>query len=245
MAGNHPVNKRPFAVFDIDGTLIRWQLYHALADELAREGHLDAEPYRTVKATRMTWKKRATDSSFRLYEEALVKLVDDSIQGIKVNDLNAACRRVIDEYKDQVYTYTRDLIEQLRGKNYLLFTISASQQQIVSLIAEHYGFDDSAGTVYATRDGVFTGEKDLLLRDRKPEKLRELVAKHGGVWQCSVGVGDSEGDIPMLSVVEQPVAFNPTRALFDHAKANDWQIVVERKNVIYTLESRDGSYLLA
>ena len=26
---------RPFAVFDIDGTIIRWQLYHALADELA------------------------------------------------------------------------------------------------------------------------------------------------------------------------------------------------------------------
>ncbi len=28
---------QPFAVFDIDGTIIRWQLYHALADELAKE----------------------------------------------------------------------------------------------------------------------------------------------------------------------------------------------------------------
>ena len=39
-----------FAVFDIDGTLIRWQLYHAIADELAKSGHIDAETY-TVEKT--------------------------------------------------------------------------------------------------------------------------------------------------------------------------------------------------
>ena len=32
---------RPFAVFDIDGTLIRWQLYHSIADTLARLGHIE------------------------------------------------------------------------------------------------------------------------------------------------------------------------------------------------------------
>jgi phosphoserine phosphatase len=29
-----------FAVFDLDGTLVRWQLYHALVDRLAKKGYL-------------------------------------------------------------------------------------------------------------------------------------------------------------------------------------------------------------
>jgi phosphoserine phosphatase len=72
-----------------------------------------------------------------------------------------------------------------------------------------------------------------------------MVQKHGLGYNDSVAVGDSEGDITMLEAVSKPIAFNPTQALFDHAKTKGWEIVIERKNVIYRLENRDGSYILA
>jgi HAD superfamily hydrolase (TIGR01490 family) len=236
---------RPFAVFDIDGTLIRWQLYHAMADELARRGHFETSAYQKVKAARMTWKKRESAESFKQYERALVELVDVAISGISVADLQAACETVIEEYKDQVYGYTRDLIRELKAKGYLIFAVSGSPLEIVSLLARHYGFDDYAGSHYTTKNGRYTGAKDVLKGERKPAVLEQLISKHSAERQGSIGVGDSESDILMLEEVDQAIAFNPTLLLFEHAKQRSWKVVVERKNMIYELEPRDGSYVLA
>ena len=235
---------RPFAVFDLDGTLIRWQLYHAIADELAREGHFSVIEYEKVRQARLDWKHRATASAYKDYERTLVNLVDLAISGISVADLTKACQAVLAEYKDQVYTYTRDLTRQLKAEGYLLFAISASQEQIVKLLADYYQFDDYGGSVYEVKDGYFTGQKEVLKRERKPTYLKELVAKHGATWAGSIAVGDSESDIPMLTSVERPIAFNPTKELLSHAQAASWKVVVERKNVIYELEPTDGQYLL-
>jgi HAD superfamily hydrolase (TIGR01490 family) len=239
------MSKRPFAVFDIDGTLIRWQLYHALADELARRGHLDPLEFQKVREARMSWKKRAHVDSFTKYELALVELIDRAQTGIRVEELEAACQCVIDEYKDQVYTYTRDLIRKLRDKGYLLFAISASHAQIVGMVASHYGFDDFGGSIYEVKDGYFTGNKEVLRSTAKPEYLKKLIEKHHSSWDGSIAVGDSESDIPMLEIVQQPIAFNPTKKLFEHAKSKNWKIVVERKNMVYDLEKSDGKYFLA
>lgn len=235
---------RKFAVFDIDGTLIRWQLYHAVADELARRGHFGAIEYQAVKEARMTWKKRESEDSFKEYERALVNLVDQAMAGLRVDELQSACTQVISAYKDQVYTYTRDLIRDLKAKDYLLFTISASQSEIVKMLADYYGFDDYGGSEYEIKNGVFSGKKEVLKRERKPEYLKELVQKHNATYTGSIAVGDSESDIPMLEAVEQPIAFNPTRLLYDHAKQQGWKIIVERKNVIYRLVMSDGVYSL-
>jgi HAD superfamily hydrolase (TIGR01490 family) len=234
--------ERPFAVFDIDGTLIRWQLYHALADELARRGHLDLIQFQKVRQARMSWKKRA--DSFTTYEQTLINLIDVAITGISVDDLEQACRSVLAEYKDQVYIYTRDLIKELQAKNYLLFAISASQHEIVGLLADYYGFDDFGGSRYEMRDGYFTGQAEILKSERKPLYLQKLIEQHGATKQGSIGVGDSEGDILMLATVEQPIAFNPSKLLFQHATQQGWKIVLERKNMIYQLESKDGNYRL-
>jgi phosphoserine phosphatase len=152
---------------------------------------------------------------------------------------------VLDTYKDQVYRYTRDLIKDLKRQDYFLFAISASQDMIVNLLAMYYGFDDAGGSSYEVKKGHFTGKSQILKSERKPMFLKQLVKKHGASWQGSIAVGDSEGDIDMLAAVEQPIAFNPSKKLFDHARQQGWPIVIERKNVIYQLEPKDGKYVLA
>ncbi|MEO8105120.1 MAG: HAD family phosphatase [Candidatus Saccharibacteria bacterium] len=236
---------RPFAVFDLDGTLIRWQLYHAIADELAREGHFGVVEYEKVRQARLSWKQRASSNSYADYEQTLIDLIDVAISGISVIALNRACQAVLTEYKDQVYTFTRDLISRLKSEGYLLFAISASQTEIVKLLAEYYQFDDYGGSVYETKNGYYTGSKVLMKRERKPAFLGTLVTKHQATWDGSIAVGDSESDIPMLASVQRPIAFNPTQKLFEHAKQNDWKIVIERKNVTYELSPGSAGYCLA
>jgi HAD superfamily hydrolase (TIGR01490 family) len=235
--------QRKFTVLDIDGTLLRWQLYHALADEMVHGGMIDPEEFEAVREARMTWKQRANENSFQTYERALVQLVDKSLPGVKLADFNDACDRVMDQYKDQVYTYTRNLVRAKKAENSLLFAISASQVQIVGKFATYYGFDDYAGSEYEVIDGVFTGVKSLLVKsDMKREVLGKMVEKHNATWTGSVAVGDSESDIPMLAAVERPIAFNPSSELADHAKKHHWDIVVERKNMVFPLVYADGKY---
>ena len=62
----------------------------------------------------------------------------------------------------------------------------------------------------------------------------------------SYAVGDSNGDSGMLSMVDHPIAFNPTHELLEKALQHDWKVVVERKSTSYELEKdRDGHIVLA
>lgn len=234
---------RKFAVFDIDGTLIRWQLYHAIADGLAKRGYIESSAFQDIKDARMEWKRRAHPEAFKTYEEQLVHLYNQMLRELKVKHLEEVINSVFDEYKDQVYVYTRDLIKQLKNDRYLLFAISGSQTEIVEKIARYYGFDDWVGSNFVQVDGQFTGELVAAL-GKKEIVLKEIVKKHRAVMDGSIGVGDSAGDIKMLEAVEQPVAFNPEQKLFVYAQERGWKIVIERKNMVYELESKDGKYQL-
>ncbi len=235
---------QPFAVFDIDGTLIRWQLYHAIADALVRLGFMSREEFEAVRQARMDWKKRIHQESFKNYEQRLVQAYEQVLTTLSTDQFEEATQAVFEEYKDQAYTYTRDLITDLKQRGYLLFAISNSQTEIVSKITEHYGFDDCVGSEYERKDGHFTGNVTVHLKD-KDMVLKNLVKKHSASWKDSLAIGDSASDIPMLKIVDKPIAFNPEKKLFDDAKKNDWLIVVERKNVIYKLEPKNGTFTLA
>jgi HAD superfamily hydrolase (TIGR01490 family) len=235
--------KRPFAVFDIDGTVIRWQLYHAITDALVQKGVIDKQAYEQVKAARMAWKRRSGDESFHEYEQALVRVFEQTLKGLSVDDFNLAAEEVFKEYKDQVYTHTRDLIRDLKAKDYLLFAISGSPDVIIKKLVQYYGFDDFAASHYEAHNGRFTGAIEMSI-GKKAQLLQQLIDKHHVTIAGSIGVGDGEGDIEMLSMVEQPVAFNPSKGLASHAAKKHWPIVVERKNVIYSLNYHSGEYQL-
>jgi HAD superfamily hydrolase (TIGR01490 family) len=235
---------RPFAVFDIDGTRIRWQLYHAIVDELGDSGHLAPGLHDEIRKARLTWKTRTHKDSFKEYEEKLVEVYYRALTGLPVNAYDAAIDRVFNTYKDQVYTYTRDLIRTLKADGYHLFVLSGSHQEIITKLGSYYGFEEAIGTQFEQKNGVFTGKYQLVY-GRKAELLAGLVEKYGLSKKGSIAVGDSESDIQMLDEVETPIAFNPSKGLLEYATKYGWKVVVERKNVVYELEKHGKSYVLA
>jgi phosphoserine phosphatase len=63
------------------------------------------------------------------------------------------------------------------------------------------------------------------------------MAKENLILRGSVGVGDTESDIAFLKFVSRPICFNPNKKLYDHARRAGWEVVVERKDVIYQRNS--------
>lgn len=235
---------KKFAVFDFDGTLIRWQLYHAIVDQLAKENLVDKVSYEKVLAARLKWKARESNDAFRDYELTLVRCYEKSLSKLTTGEFDQAVNKVFEEHKSQVYVYTRNLLKDLKSKDYFLIAISGSHREVVELIAKHYGFDDWVGTKFEKVDGKFTGNYQFAGAE-KDKILKLLSQEHNLTFDDSFAVGDSESDIPMLELVENPIAFNPSEKLYQHAKSQGWKIVLERKNVVYELQLNNGEYRLS
>lgn len=234
---------KPFAVFDIDGTLIRWQLYHAVVDKLAGAGLLGTQAENKLHESRMKWKNREHSEAFADYEHSLITIYESALSQIKSTEFDSMIDKVIEQYKDQVYTYTRDLVRELKEKDYFLIAISGSHHELVERLAKYYQFDDWVGSQYERSGQGFSGKKFIASKDKKA-LLQQMIEKHGLSLKDSYGVGDSTSDAVMLEIVQNPIAFNPNKSLFDIAKSNNWPIVIERKNVVYQLQPNGGKYLL-
>jgi len=223
------------AFFDIDGTVFRSSLLIQLVDELidaevfpesAREEFLDE---------RMAWRNR--EGTYEEYIGAVIKAYVGHIKGVHYGALADIGRMVVAEQGKQVYRYTRDLIKQLKEKDYYVVAISQSPKTILDEFCRAYGFDKVYGRMYELGpQDLFTGATiDVHLIENKANIIRRVLEDENFTSDDSVGVGDTEGDIPLLEMVAHPICFNPNAPLYEYAKRMGWKVVVERKDVIYTL----------
>jgi HAD superfamily hydrolase (TIGR01490 family) len=235
---------KKFAAVDIDGTLFRWQLFHELVFELKDQHLLDAEASVTLEKAFVDW--RGLKTSWHDYENQVVKVILDHITRIKPEELELAARKVVARSGHKVYAYTANLVKKLKSEGYTLIAISGSQQEIAELFATRYGFDHCIGMVYE-RDatGHYTGSYERFVVGRKAEIIKKFITEHNLSLKDSYAVGDSGGDISMLELVKNPIAFNPDESLLTEAKKQGWPVIIERKNLAYKLESGPHGYSLA
>lgn len=229
------MEKRPVAVFDVDGTIFRSSLVIELVERLIEKGIFPKETRAAYDEERTKWLDRKGD--YATYVNKVVEVFAKQLKGQPFDELSYVAGEIIEEKKDRVYQYTRDLIKELKHRNYFLLAISHSPKFIVDGFGFELGFDKVYGTFYESGpSGKFTGtmaDEEFIFN--KAAVVQRAVRKEGLSMEESYGVGDTESDIPMLEAVEHPIAFNPNQALYDHAKKRNWKIVVERKDVIYEL----------
>ena len=88
------MSDRRFTVFDIDGTLVRWQFFHAVVHELGKTGVIEQAAHDRIREARMRWKQRQEPESFHDYESILVKTYYEALERINETDHTAAIDRV-------------------------------------------------------------------------------------------------------------------------------------------------------
>jgi HAD superfamily hydrolase (TIGR01490 family) len=227
--------KRKVAVFDIDGTLFRSSLVIELVERLIESDLFPKETRDAYESERVRWLDRKGD--YESYITKVVAIFAKQIKGLPYDEVSYIAGEVIEEKKDRVYRYTRELVGTLKKQGYFLLAVSHSPKFIVDGFGFELGFDKIYGTFYESgASGKFTGtiaDEDFIFN--KAAVLRRAVRKENLTLEDSVAVGDTESDIGMLELVESPICFNPNAALYKHAKRRKWKVVVERKDVVYEL----------
>jgi HAD superfamily phosphoserine phosphatase-like hydrolase len=234
---------KKFAVFDIDGTLFRWQLYHELVQTLALADVFPHNAPRELDEHYNRWK--GGELSFREYEQFVVKLMTENLPLVPIATFEAACDKVVEQSAHKTHLYPKALLKELKAQGYTIIAITGSQQELIERFGKRYDFDICVGAKYARNGNHFTGEKERSTVGHKPEILREIVETHHLSWEGSVAIGDSAGDASVLELVEQPIAFNPDSGLLERAKTEGWPVVIERKNIAYKLEKKGNELVLA
>ncbi|HEX4662396.1 MAG TPA: HAD family phosphatase [Candidatus Saccharimonadales bacterium] len=233
------MSQQKFAVFDIDGTIYRWQLYHELFDELAQSGVISQTDSSIVAAARAAWSDRLI--TFSQYEHELIRVLENAIIDLPIASFRAASAKILAANGHQTYLYTKQLINDLKGHGYMILAISGSFHEMVEEFAKLHGIDVFRGRTAVITDGKLGAVTDTNTLRRKGATLKKLVAEHNLSWTDSYAVGDSDSDAQMLELVEHPIAFNPTVGLRDLAIKNRWPIVIERKSVVYRLNPANNS----
>jgi HAD superfamily hydrolase (TIGR01490 family) len=229
------IGKRKVAVFDIDGTVFRSSLVIELVEKLVEKGLFPPETRQAYEDEQVRWLDRKGD--YETYIGKVVATFAKQLKGLPYDEVSYVAGEVIEEKKDRLYRYTRELVKKLKRRGYFLLAISHSPKLIVDGFGYELGFDKIYGTFYESgASGKFTGKiEDEELIFNKAAVLRRAVRKENLTLEGSLAVGDTESDIGMLELVESPICFNPNAALYKHAKRRGWKVVVERKDVIYEL----------
>ncbi len=240
------MTKQKFAVFDIDGTLFRSGLYREVFYELYKMNALPANLGEETTLKHREWRHRVHGNAFEEFEEIMVGGLNDYLPKLRISDYDTAAKRVLEKKAENVYVYTRNLLCKLQKEGYMTIAISGSQEELVEPFAKRYGFDAWVGQTWERGDEYFTGNV-IKTHTGKDKILTRLIEQHDLTIEDSYAVGDSNGDIGMLQMVAHPVAFNPTYELLEKALANEWKIVIERKNASFELEKEPklGHYILA
>lgn len=227
---------RPVAFFDIDGTIFRSSLLIELVEALIREGVFPAEAREVYTTQYEAWRNR--EGSYEAYIEAVIKSYLANIKGVYYGDVADVGRGVVAVQRRRVYRHTRDLVDKLKREGYYLVAISQSPKTLLDDFCEQYGFDKVYGRVYELGpQDRFTGvvSDEHLIRNKATIVKRVFDHQPTLTTADSIAVGDTEGDIPLLESVSNPICFNPNQALYQYAKRRQWEVVVERKDVIYFL----------
>jgi HAD superfamily hydrolase (TIGR01490 family) len=227
---------QPVAFFDIDGTVFRSSLLIELVEALVNEGVFLAEARDMYHVPYTQWRDR--EGTYEAYIAAVVQTYMTYIKGVHYGTFADIGKRVVAVHSKRVYRYTRDLLVDLKAEGYYIVAISQSPKTILDVFCTEYGFDKVYGRIYEIGpQDRFTGVMtDVHLIENKASIVKRVFEHNQNLTpHNSIAVGDTEGDISLLEAVERPICFNPNEALYKIAVRNKWEVVVERKDVIYHL----------
>lgn len=227
--------QHPVAFFDIDGTVFRSSLLIKLVEALVAAGVYPQEAATACLPSYTAWQNR--EGSYEAYIDAVIQNFLTHLQGVSYGDLVDVGYELIDNESKHVYRYTRDLIATLRAEGYYLVAISQSPKLILDPFCHQYGFDKVYGRLYELGPtDKFTGRiEDEHLIQNKATIVQRVLLDETLTKYNSVAVGDTDGDISMLELVDRAICFNPNQKLYQYAQSQTWEVVVERKDVVYHL----------
>lgn len=129
---------------------------------------------------------------------------------------------------------SRNLVEKHRANGDLLLIITATNSFVTAPIAKAFGIDHLIGTTPEEVNGEFTGgvSGTPSFQQGKITRLNEWLSARGQDlkdFETTWFYSDSHNDLPLMQMVDQPVAVNADPTLKAYAEAHGWPMMSLRE----------------
>ena len=211
------------AIFDLDETLISADSDQAWGEFTASRGLVDAAHHRRQSKAFYEDYKRGqlnVDAYFRFACTVLARHEMEALHALREAFFEESIRPLL-------LPKAQALIEKHRQQGDCLIVVTATIHFITQPIVEHLGIEHLIAPMPEIRNGRYTGEitGTPSFREGKVIRLREWLAEHDQTLEGSYFYSDSRNDVPLLEVVDNPVAVDPDPVLADIARERAWPII--------------------
>jgi len=214
------------AIFDLDNTLLAGDSDYQWGEFLIEIGVLDRQQHQATN-----------DQFYADYKAGKLDIM--AFLAFQLRPLHEHSRQQLDQWHAQymrekitpmMTQKSRALVEHHRAAGDELLIITATNSFVTGPIAQAFGIPNLIGTDPEQIDGQFTGKVAGLpsFQEGKVTRLYDWLSARGQAladFEKVYFYSDSHNDLPLLRLVNHPVAVNPDPILQAEAEQKAWPIM--------------------
>lgn len=213
----------PLAIFDLDNTLLTGDSDYLWGIYLSDIGVVDPDQYR-----------RENERFYQEYREGkldILEFLTFSLRPLADNNpqdlANWHAHFLEQRIKPLITRQARQLVEGHRAAGDTLLVITATNGFVTGPIAEELGIPNLIATIPEQENGRYTGRVDGVpsFREGKVTRLKTWLEEQSQSLDGACFYSDSHNDLPLLELVDRPIAVDPDQQLAEHARQQGWPII--------------------
>ena len=212
------------AIFDLDNTLLRGDSDYAWGEFLVEQGAVERERF-----------ARENDRYYAAYLAGTLDIYE-FLEQHQLRPLAEHDRATLERWRSEflrtkiaplITPAARALVDQHRARGDTLLIITATNRFITAPIAAAFGIPHLIATEPEEANGQFTGKVAGIpsYREGKVERLSEWLNDRHESLDGSWFYSDSHNDLPLLNMVDHPVAVNADETLAEYARTRGWPMI--------------------
>ncbi len=211
------------AIFDLDNTLLGGDSDYLWGEFLIDQGIVDEHSYRQANDRFYAEYKAGTLNIFEFLEFSLEPLTRYDME-----DLQQLHQQYMEQKVESiVLPAALALLDRHRARHHTLLIITATNRFVTEPIAQRLGVEHLLATDPEVIENRYTGRVAGIpcFREGKVQRLRQWLTHHGENLHDSWFYSDSHNDLPLLELVNNPVAVDPDETLAWHAQQKNWRMI--------------------
>ncbi|RLA23210.1 MAG: HAD-IB family hydrolase [Gammaproteobacteria bacterium] len=215
------------AIFDLDNTLLADDSDYLWGEFLVDQGIVDASYYAQENERFYQEYKQGQLDIFEFLDFSLKPLADNSMHNLIV----WRSQFIQEIVRPLLLSPAQELINKHKQRGNTLLVITATNRFVTEPIVNLYGIPHLIATTPEMIDNKYTGKVagTPCFQEGKVVRLKQWLKETGHTLEDSWFYSDSHNDLPLLKLVDHPVAVNPDELLKQYAEQTNWPIISLRE----------------
>lgn len=211
------------AIFDLDNTLLNGDSDHAWGEFLCEKGIVDTDAYREANDYFFDQYVAGTLDINEFLSFALKPLAELPME--QLTDLHQ--QFMTEKVSAMMQPKAAELLAKHKQQGDYTLIITATNLFVTGPIAAELGVDEIIATDPEMIDGRYTGKVagTPCFQGGKVTRLHAWLENNSHELAGSYFYSDSNNDLPLLELVDHPVAVDADEKLTAVAQANGWDII--------------------